>query len=296
MHQVDPELHRKFAGLIPGTVGIDGYSELIAEHIRTTNPRTVTVMSSTRAVPFISGEQLLTRINRLRMTGLELSNQDSYEALQQFLGPDSSTWVNPSDRFKLSNQIMDLCMTLNRRDIFEDFRNTSSAALLALAKPPTGIGIWNFVYQIVLGYELHLRLNKERGHWFSGVTDKVSANMLISKQWINNVDMCTDGAHAALKMRSRVQARQIEGILRFAEIMRWPYLSEMRDYVENAYVALLGGQTVNVDLWDWLFGVMLPGQWMSNKIMSALVIATPSLSGHGSMPYFDCGALNCSLL
>jgi hypothetical protein len=113
--------------------------------------------------------------------------------------------------------------------------------------------------------------------------------MLISKQWINNVDMFTEGADSSLKMRSRVQARQIEGLLRFAEVMKWPHISEMRDYVENAYLDLLGGKTVKVDVWDWLFGVMLPGKWFSLKIMSVLVIATPSLSSHGTTPYLNTG-------
>src|ERR1700683_3494610 len=170
------------------------------------------------------------------------------------------------------------------------FSNTSSVALLALTPPPTGMGTWNFVYQIVLGYELHLRLEKESGGWYSGVNDKVSTNMLISKQWINNVDMFTEGGDSNLKMRSRVQARQIEGLLRFAEIMKWPHLSEMRDYVENAYVDLVGGKTVKVDLWDWLFGIMLPGKFYASKIMSVLVTATPSLSSHGAMPYVNSGA------
>ena len=210
-------------------------------------------------------------------------------ALREFLGPDRTIWVNPADRFKLSNQIMDLCMALNRRDVCLDFRDTSSIALLALASPPAGMGIWNFLYQIVLGYELHLRLEKNSDSWYSGVNDKVSANMLISKQWINNVDMYIEGADSNLKMRSRVQARQIEGLLQFAEIMKWPHLSEMRDYVENAYVDLLGGKTVKVDLWDWLFGIMLPGRLFSFKIMSVLVTATPSLSSHGTAPNVNSG-------
>jgi hypothetical protein len=288
LHEVDAELHRKFAGLIPGTVSITGYTELIAEHFRTTTPRTVTTLSSVGTLPFVSGKQLLARIDRLRI-GLDFTDQEAYTALREFLGPDRTTWSNPAGRFKLSNQIMDICMALNRRDIFQDFRDTSSVALLALAAPPTGMGIWNFLLQIVLGYELHLRLEKESGSWYSGVNDKVSANMLISKQWINNVDMFIEGADPDLKMRSRVQARQIEGLLRFAEIMKWPYLGEMRDYVENAYVDLLGGKTVKVDVWDWLFGISLPGKWFSFKIMSVLVTATPSLSNHGTTPYINSG-------
>ncbi|KIM86353.1 hypothetical protein PILCRDRAFT_322985 [Piloderma croceum F 1598] len=287
LHQVDTELHRKFAGLVPGTVSITGYSELIAEHVRTTSPRTVTTLSSTGMLPFVSGKQLLARIDRLRV-GLDFTDQEAFVALRQLLGPDRTMWLNPADRFKLSNQIKDICMALNRRDIFEDFSNTSSVAALALTPPPTGMGMWNFVYQIVLGYELHLRLEKEGGGWYSGVNDKVSANMLISKQWINNVEMFT-GGDSKLEMRSRVQARQIDGLLRFAEIMEWPQISEMRDYVENVYVDFVGGKTVTVDLWEWLFGIMLPGKFYASKIMSALVTATPSLGSYGAIPYVNLG-------
>jgi hypothetical protein len=254
LHEVDPELHRKFAGLIPGTVSMTGFTSLIAEHFRATTPQTITILSSTGVLSPVSAKRLLARIDRLRL-GLDFTNREASAALREFLGPDRTTWINPADQFSWSNQIMDICMTLSRRDQFDDFKDTSSIGLLALAAPPAGMGIWNFVLQIVLGYELYLRLQRNDGTWYSGVNDKVSANMIISRQWINNVDMFMEsdleGVSFDVKLRSRVQARQIEGLLRFAELMRWPHLGEMRDYVENAYVDLVGGKNVNINLWDW---------------------------------------------
>jgi hypothetical protein len=285
---VDAELHRNFAGLIPGTVSIVGYSELIAEHMRSTTPRLVTTLSSTRELPFVSGNKLLERISRLRL-GLEFTDQAAYTSLREFLGPDETTWLSAGERYRLSNQIRDICMALNRRENFEDFTATSSIGTLAVTEAPAGMGIWNFLYQIVLGYELYLRLQSERDTWVSGVNEKVSATVLISKQWIENVDMMADGNDSSLRMRSHVQARQVEGLLRFGEIMKWPYLGETRDFVENAYLELLGGKTVGINLWDWLFGVTLPGKWFSFKIMTVLVTATPSLSNHGAAPYFNSG-------
>lgn len=268
-----------------------GYSGLISEHIRTTTLQTTVILSSHGPLPVLPGRQLVARIDRLRI-GLEFTDHAAYSALRQLLGPDQTMWINQADRFKLSNQIKDICMALNRRDIFKDFRDAISISHLLHASPPVGMGMWDFVLQIVLGYELYLRLKKDDGgSWYSGINDRVSATMLISKLWVDNVDMTTedDGYVSNSKFRSRVQARQIEGLLRFAELMKWPHLSEMRDFVENAYVDLLGGKQVKVDVWDWLFGLILPGWYFSWKIMSVLVMATPSLSHSGTMQFNNSG-------
>ncbi|GFF37913.1 hypothetical protein IFM51744_03621 [Aspergillus udagawae] len=91
-------------------------------------------------------------------------------------------------------------------------------------------------------------------------------------------------------MDSRVHARQTEGLVLFAERMRWPYLEEVRNYVETVYGDLVGGQTVPSHLHDWMYGMMLPGKWFAFKIMSALIICSRSIRHTiGLAPYYDCG-------
>jgi tetratricopeptide (TPR) repeat protein len=92
------------------------------------------------------------------------------------------------------------------------------------------------------------------------------------------------------EFHSHVHERQVEGLLLFAERMKWPYINEMRDYAEDAYGNLRSGGTMDMHLHDWLFGLTLPGKWMSFKIMAALVMCTPSISKSiGVSHYYDCG-------
>lgn len=92
------------------------------------------------------------------------------------------------------------------------------------------------------------------------------------------------------EVHSLIHEQQVEGLLLFAEQMKWPYINEVRDYAEDVYSNIRGGSTVNIHLHDWLFGVILPGKWFAFKIMTALVLCTPSIKDRiGVSPYYDCG-------
>ncbi|KAH8193742.1 hypothetical protein TruAng_012090 [Truncatella angustata] len=99
-----------------------------------------------------------------------------------------------------------------------------------------------------------------------------------------------DIAMKTIEIHSRVHGQQVEGLLKFAEQMKWPFINETRDFAEEAYSDLRGGKTLPIDLHDWLFGLILPGKWFSYKIMAALVLATPCLAKSlGQAPYYECG-------
>ena len=92
------------------------------------------------------------------------------------------------------------------------------------------------------------------------------------------------------EFHSLIHEQQVEGLLLFAERMRWPYINEVRDYAEDVYSNMHAGTTINIDLHDWLYGIMLPGKWFAFKIMTALILCTPSIKDEaGIAPYFDCG-------
>ncbi|UKZ46819.1 hypothetical protein TrVGV298_001029 [Trichoderma virens] len=94
----------------------------------------------------------------------------------------------------------------------------------------------------------------------------------------------------APEFHSLVHEQQVEGLLLFAERMRWPYINEVRDYAEDVYSSLHTGGTVGIHLHDWLYGLVLPGKWFAFKIMTALILCTPSIRDKtGIAPYFDCG-------
>lgn len=106
----------------------------------------------------------------------------------------------------------------------------------------------------------------------------------------NLLDQDWDLTCKVYEVHSRVHQQQVEGLLLFAERMAWPYINEVRDYAEDVYGNLRSGGSVPLHLHDWLFGMTLPGKWMSFKIMAALVLCTPSISaGLNIAQYYDCG-------
>ncbi|KFY19217.1 hypothetical protein V493_08076 [Pseudogymnoascus sp. VKM F-4281 (FW-2241)] len=92
-----------------------------------------------------------------------------------------------------------------------------------------------------------------------------------------------------VEMHSNVHERQVEGLLFFAERMKWPFINEVRDYAEDVYTNLRGGETIDINLHDWLFGIVLPGKWFSFKIMTALLLCTKSVKDIGVAHYYECG-------
>jgi hypothetical protein len=92
------------------------------------------------------------------------------------------------------------------------------------------------------------------------------------------------------EFHSLIHEQQVEGLLLFAERMKWPYINEVRDYAEDIYSELRGGKIFNVNLLDWLYGVVLPGKWFAYKIMTALILCTLSIRDTVRIAhYYDCG-------
>ncbi|KAL2810627.1 hypothetical protein BJX63DRAFT_434144 [Aspergillus granulosus] len=103
-------------------------------------------------------------------------------------------------------------------------------------------------------------------------------------------DQDWETAQKRINVRSLVHERQAEGLLIFAERIKWPYLDEIRERVHSRYTELLSGTNLPLQLYDWVHGISLPGAWFAYKIMSALIRCTPSLTDDpGIAHYFHCG-------
>lgn len=101
-------------------------------------------------------------------------------------------------------------------------------------------------------------------------------------------DWDIDQKHA--EFHSVVHERQIEGLLLFAERMKWPYFNEARNYAEDVYANLRSGKSIQFHLQDWVVGLTLPGKWMAFKIMTALILCTPLITAQvGIARFYECG-------
>ena len=85
----------------------------------------------------------------------------------------------------------------------------------------------NFLYQILIGAELLIRLRKEpAGANYKGiVTDNISALLVVSSLWMQHVTVQgpKEGPHKYL-IYAHDQQRHAEALIKFAEAMSWPYL------------------------------------------------------------------------
>jgi tetratricopeptide (TPR) repeat protein len=75
---------------------------------------------------------------------------------------------------------------------------------------------------------------------------------------------------------STISQQQIEGIIRFAEEMQWPYLNEVREHALRACDDVSTGKCWIAVLQDWFCGLSLPGARFAHNIMPALIFCSPS--------------------
>src|SRR5262249_11224536 len=158
---------------------------------------------------------------------------------------------------------------------FIDFSKTRQFSNHSLGGATFGIGLQHFLFQILLGAELLVRLRKEpiTTSYAGIVTDNISALIVLSALWMKNVLIqgpnTTTGSTQTNTTLPQTRPRyllvatehrqQAEGLIRFGEAMAWPLMEEARSYIETAYQTLTSrGGSVGFDMCDWLFGLILP--------------------------------------
>ena len=205
----------------------------------------------------------------------------------------------------MQRQITELCQALNRNDPiqFVDLSNSRNISTHFLS--PGALGFNKFEYQMLLNYELLLRLRKEPSttSYTNRIGRKISASLLISEQWMQNVrltfqyaptnlgqlfgNVTAFGAHYIF--RSLIHDRQVEGMIRFAELLGWPYMHETRAYMENVINDLQSMTPIGMEVLDWVFGLILPGKEFRLRIMACLAYATTSTRSFKDPPYYTSG-------
>ncbi|WQF81601.1 Putative prion-inhibition and propagation, HeLo domain, HeLo domain superfamily [Colletotrichum destructivum] len=293
----DSEAGRKFEGRYAGTRTVEGYAADFSAWARENEHHDGRhAWSIDRDLPEHKTSFLLERLRLLQVRrSLARTEEQAKKNIEELIGPSSFTpargeagsgWGTKTFR------ISDLLSTLNRADMFDDVRDSVSLVAVALRPqgPQGGFGFANFLFQMVLAYELKLLLDRERDIVFGNYGPGIIATVTAAERWIDGVLVkVTDPKKEKIEMFSLVHERQVEGLVRFAELMAWPLLGEMRSYIEDAYAHIRAGVRTSSHLWDWLFGTMLPGNAFVFTIMSALVAASPSIAGLGAPRYFASG-------
>ncbi|KAJ5151341.1 uncharacterized protein N7482_010593 [Penicillium canariense] len=279
------QCHRLYEGKYPGTCTVHGYIAEFNMWRRNKTPTMEKMWNTVQDLPELSLERLLERVRRVQLQGDRFWN---YEELAANSGLDELISPDRLDA-RIQDQVSRLLSTLNRRRIFPDVLDDASLARIALS---TSDSLYSFLLQVLLAHELRMRMQRESDVGFGNVSRRIVAAMQASERWLDGVHVKTPdpkGNPDYVELHSLVHERQVEGLIRFAEMMAWPALGEMRTFSEEAYAGIRAGMKSSTHLWDWLYGLMLPGNSFVFAIMAALVAATPSLQHLGAAQYYTSG-------
>lgn len=146
----------------------------------------------------------------------------------------------------------------------------------------------NFLHQMCLAWELSTRLNEREAGGFAGITPTVIAAMEAMERFLAGVKLKSNSDDdKTVEIHSIVHERQTDGLIRFAELFRWPYIEDLRTTAEDAYTKLRSGETADTFTWNWLMGLVMPGASFANTLLSALVLNSPSVASIGGSPFHN---------
>jgi hypothetical protein len=205
---MDCESSAYFDGKYPGTTTISGYSEEYRTYQLSKYPLLNFALEGASVLPEIPMGKI---VDRLRILRLQPTLEDN-TVLKDMLGLSQYIALLFSLRFltdvarldtlrsgfyaggSRQSQISYMCMALTRSlyDAPSRFIDCSKARFFSnntFGGAGSGIGLKNFLYQILIGAELLIRLRKEPTTIsYSGlVTDAISGLMVLAALWMENV-------------------------------------------------------------------------------------------------------------
>ena len=135
----------------------------------------------------------------------------------------------------------------------------------------------NFLFQILTAQELSLRLERDKDTWHGGITINTICNLITADLWFKNIDTNLESTDIKYSIRPEIQQRQRDGMLFFAEKIKWPYLFE----VHEALDAYCNDGTTKLDLatWEWMAGLIHPGFSFAPNLLFGVVQASESVVG-----------------
>lgn len=262
--EIDPEIHDHYAGQIPGSLSLSAFNQEVNWAIKHSQAELRITVWLSPELPSLQTPELLEKIRTRKYIGLPASEVDCYNDLLKLVGPGAFVLTEPEAQYNLKNQCLSIINLLNNSDYWDNF-----AGMSALSGPmsSTPNNTANFVYVLLLATELRLRIPRIPDPNFPALREKIKADMLISKRWEDHIEVTMSPRLAdRFTWNSLIHEQQISGLIRFAELMEWPYLSAARPKIESAYRSLQNGGTTNSHVWDWLFGLCLPGRYYSFKV------------------------------
>ncbi|ROW06475.1 hypothetical protein VMCG_04355 [Cytospora schulzeri] len=215
--------------------------------------------------------------------GLEDNDMDHmYKNLYRKFLKDPDRLLSPHKT--LDKQITDLIYVLSRPDHWIDFANPKNHIITRFIFDTGRVNddqYVKFFHQLVLSMELDLRIHsgqhteEAKEALLEHLPPTIRWDLALSRRWRENVRIESYGDTAdSVKLRFKLKRRQVKMIKRFAQMMKWPNLTETLaalKYGDKASTL----DAISSHAMAFFSGLVLPGPSFPFIIMNALIDIDP---------------------
>jgi hypothetical protein len=286
---VDEEFCDNYLGILPGTLSHKCICGILTSSL---NPKLFQTDADTGKYPLpgITLKTIMEVLNHRNKVGISASDVENYLDLQKLIGDWATMESITPEMYTLDKQCEAIIKILNNPAYTYNHFNNRSVSRLVHMKYQNAVTI---AYQCLLALELMLRLPRASPSALTGLNAKVQAELILSKRWIDNIEVYwrpNDDYNYFFK--SKIHAQQIDGMIKFAKEIRWPYRDMAEKNLREAWEFAQSGAVLDDHVWDWIHGACLPGKYYSIKAMSVLMaLSPPEIKELGTAPYTNAGLM-----
>nr|KIL85568.1 hypothetical protein FAVG1_11062 [Fusarium avenaceum] len=265
-----------YFGHLPGTITLNEWASQSSVLPPTIATRDAGVMPRTMSL-----ESIFDRLQELRH-GIEDDDESLlYRVLYKRILRDPDKFLNPHRT--LDKQITDLILVLSRPDWidFSNPRNQVATRFIFDKSPANQEQFHKFFHQLLLSLELELRIQSDQhSDWAkekltSQIPPSIQWNLALARRWQDFVRVDDVGkTPEEILLRYKLKKRQIRMLRRFAQMMRWPNLTDTLDNMKQKDSELALDE-VSSDAFAFFSGLVLPGQTFPFLIMNTLLDLDP---------------------
>ncbi|KAK4141492.1 prion-inhibition and propagation-domain-containing protein [Dichotomopilus funicola] len=280
--EVDVAADPRYAGWSPGSTSLTGFAREMTFWRQAVKEVEQSQKGWLRATntPALTSNFALQRWNSTMKNGLgeDWTEKKGHDQLRELLGPSDYTWLDPEEGFEMRHQISDLLADMRMSPV-PSLESTGSIGCLANSDPNRGggnFGMIDFLFQMVKAREVTLRIARSQSKWHGGITARIVYDLVAAELWSTKLEYREDTD--AFQVTRHAKEEQIDGIVKFAKEMKWPYVDEIHDTAAN----LRDPDTENtagIDMcvWDWINGLFLPGALFQSSLIGVFSALSPTL-------------------
>lgn len=265
-------------GHLPGTITLNEWASMSS-----VLPPTMALRDAGVLPRVMSLESIFERLQELRH-GIEDDDESLlYRILYKRILRDPDKFLNPHRT--LDKQITDLILVLSRPDWidFSNPRNQVATRFIFERGPENQEQFHKFFHQLLLSLELELRIQSyQHSDWAkekltSQIPPSIQWNLALARRWqdfvrVDDVGKTPEESEyhsgyvfnavilttSSVLLRYKLKKRQIRMLRRFAQMMRWPNLTETLDNMKQKDSELALDE-VSSDAFAFFSGLVLPG-------------------------------------